>query len=387
MPFADTSGVELAYVAESSWGATPASPSFQRVRFTSETLSYNIENAVSDEITPNPSVSDLVQVGAAVEGDANYELSYGSDFHNLWEAALRSSFTTGTVTQNVTATGAESLGATTVNVTTDGTGDVSLDQGDLVYFGAEGPYFVTASTSIGSSTSGDIPIAPGLRNALSGAEVVTVRNAVSGGSGASSLTFEKLLDVAGSSTYFRFEGCRINGMGWSLTPGSIATGSLGLMGGTHSKGTEILSGASYANGNANPVLAAPDAANIMVGGTTTPLYFTELSARIANNLRAQQAVGSLGALGIAYGRREVTGTCNAYFEDDEFYSLFVNGAETELSFDLSDGTNTYTFWLPRVKLRTAEITTPGVNQNMLQNVGFQALYDNGATGTDIIIAR
>ena len=43
--------------------------------------------------------------------------------------------------------------------------------------------------------------------------------------------------------------------------------------------------------------------------------------------------------------------------------------------------------MPRVKLRTADINTPGVNQNMLQRIGFQALYDNGATGTDIIIGK
>ncbi len=124
--FADSSGAVIAIIAESTFDTTPASPGFQKLRFTSESLNYTPNRVTSNEITTNAGVSDLVEVGAQNAGDISFEWSYGADFDLILEGSLRATFTTGTTTAGVTVTGVEALGSTAIGVTTDGTGDVSL---------------------------------------------------------------------------------------------------------------------------------------------------------------------------------------------------------------------------------------------------------------------
>lgn len=75
---ANASQTRLSYVAETVWGETPATPSFQNARFTDESINANIENVTSNEIRPDRNVTDLVQVGSSAGGSVNIELSAGS---------------------------------------------------------------------------------------------------------------------------------------------------------------------------------------------------------------------------------------------------------------------------------------------------------------------
>ena len=385
--FADSSGAVIAIIAESTFDTTPASPGFQKLRFTSESLNYTPNRVTSNEITANAGVSDLVEVGAQNAGDISFEWSYGADFDILLQGSLRATFTAGTVTQGVTVTGVEAIGQTTIGVTTDGTGDVSLVLGDIVYFAGElQPYVMTAAATIGISSSGDLNIDPPLRVALSGAEVVTAANAVNASNGKNSYTIEKMVETGSPDQYLRFTGSRLNTMSMTVSPGGIATGAVGIMGAGHSTGTAILSGATYTEANTNPVLAAPSAANVFVGGTTTALYFTELSWNLNNNLRAQEAVSYLTPQGVGYGRREISGTMNAYFEDLDLYDLFVAGTETELAFEMDDGTNKYTVWFPRVKMQAATVNLTGISSDVMTNVTFQPIQDD-VTGVDMIVIK
>lgn len=74
----DSSQTRLAYIAEVTYGTTPASPVFLNQRFTSESLNANIENIVSNEIRSDRNVTDLIQVGSNAGGSVDFELSYGS---------------------------------------------------------------------------------------------------------------------------------------------------------------------------------------------------------------------------------------------------------------------------------------------------------------------
>jgi hypothetical protein len=74
----DSSQTRLAYITESTYGTTPATPTFKNQRFVSESLNANIENTVSNEIRADRNVTDLIQVGADGGGSVDFELSYGS---------------------------------------------------------------------------------------------------------------------------------------------------------------------------------------------------------------------------------------------------------------------------------------------------------------------
>lgn len=84
-------------------------------------------------------------------------------------------FGTDGITANVTVTGVNAVGSTTINVTTDATGAVSFAAGDILTIAGDGEkYVVTTAATIGNSTTGDVVIAaPGLRKATAGSEAVS----------------------------------------------------------------------------------------------------------------------------------------------------------------------------------------------------------------------
>ena len=98
---ANASQTQLAYVEEVTPGVTPATPAFQVLRFTGESLNANITNVKSNEIRADRNVPDLIQVSASSGGAINVEISYGS-FDDLLESALYSAWSTDTLINGVT---------------------------------------------------------------------------------------------------------------------------------------------------------------------------------------------------------------------------------------------------------------------------------------------
>ena len=76
--FAIADGSQLAYIKEAAWGTTPATPAWQILRLTGESLKVTRETKTSAEITPERNVSDLIHIGGGAEGGFNFELSYGA---------------------------------------------------------------------------------------------------------------------------------------------------------------------------------------------------------------------------------------------------------------------------------------------------------------------
>lgn len=99
------------------------------------------------------------------------------DVHGMMmrESAQVESVTAGGITGTVTVTGANAVGATTINVTTAAGAAVALSAGDIITFaGDSNKYIVASAATIGASATGDIVIAePGLRVATTGSEAVS----------------------------------------------------------------------------------------------------------------------------------------------------------------------------------------------------------------------
>lgn len=77
----------MRYVAEVSYGVTPATPAFKPVRHTGTTLGLSKETLQSEEIRDDRQIADFRHGAYQVGGDMNIELSYGS-FDDLLEAVL-----------------------------------------------------------------------------------------------------------------------------------------------------------------------------------------------------------------------------------------------------------------------------------------------------------
>lgn len=73
-------------------GADSTITEWNQVRFTGESLNFNIENTKTAEIRPDRTETDLIQTGASGGGDVNFEMSYGS-FRDWLQAVLCSTWT------------------------------------------------------------------------------------------------------------------------------------------------------------------------------------------------------------------------------------------------------------------------------------------------------
>jgi hypothetical protein len=91
---ADASNSTIAFIDEATWGTTPASPALQSIRQTGNGLTPTLNKAVSDEISADAAVTDVIPTSGGAEGDINFEPSYGEWVDGTFEHALRDDFTT-----------------------------------------------------------------------------------------------------------------------------------------------------------------------------------------------------------------------------------------------------------------------------------------------------
>lgn len=108
---------------------------------------------------------------------------------------------------------------------------------------------------------------------------------------------------------------------------------------------------------------------------TGPNYVTSAAFTINNNLRRQNAVGSIAAVGIGNGEFSVTGTLETYFGDASVLDKVIGNTLT--SFDMrlgrSDGNREkLVFDFPSIKLSSGSPTVSAKNADVNLSAGFTA---------------
>jgi hypothetical protein len=91
----------VAYVAESTFGTTPGTPSMLELRNTGATLRVTKDNFVSEEIRNDRQIVDLRHGLVQVAGDINFEMIYGA-YDDFLEAALFGTWATNVLKAGVT---------------------------------------------------------------------------------------------------------------------------------------------------------------------------------------------------------------------------------------------------------------------------------------------
>lgn len=177
-----------------------------------------------------------------------------------------------------------------------------------------------------------------------------------------SMTIEKRFATPSDDTpfkYFRYPGCRVNSLSIDVVESAKFEGTMEVMARSEETiDTAIIAGATYLEPNSNPVMSAPQIRNVKLGVIGSDCYvFKDISFNVDNGARSQTGFSTcftgpfpdLEAKGIAYGRREITGSLTAYFSDETLYNAFKSNVYTWMMFDLSDGTNAYRVFIPRLK--------------------------------------
>jgi len=187
------------------------------------------------------------------------------------------------------------------------------------------------------------------------------------------------------SVYHEFTGCIPNTWSVSIAPNSIITSTFSFVGKTMVS-SQTLSGAGDKATN-DPFDSF--SGFVREGGNSSSddlAIVTGIDFSLDNNITPMIVVGDQQSVGMGEGRANVTGTVTAYFGDNTLLNKFINETESVLQFQLSDGTNTYEFYMPRIKYSGGDISVDGEAPCTL-TLPFQALYDSGTGINTLQISR
>lgn len=388
--FGTSNRVALRQVVESAWGTTPSTPTLAPVRFTSESLNYNADFVTSEEIRSDRMTPDTVQVSSAASGDINGEWSYGS-YDAFIAAAMYSAWvTTGSTIAadteiSVTKTGGTPNSWVLGSVTTDLTAQAWV-VGQFVRvdgFTTAGTFYAEILSIDSASVATIAPLSDVATEAAGDSVTITPMNYVRNGTTKSSFTLQKAFTDLSTPELWNFTGARMSTWNLELATGSILNTSFGVMAKDAAMTETQFSGASVAAASTSSVLNAVDNIASIVfdgdpGGST--YYFNSLSLSLDNSLRGQEAVGTLGYIGVEAGRLAVTGQVELYFENSALYDKFKSAGAFALSFLAQDADgNSYVVTVPRAKYTSMEIVAGGNDQDIFASAQFEAIINAAGT--------
>jgi hypothetical protein len=176
-----------------------------------------------------------------------------------------------------------------------------------------------------------------------------------------------------------FLGMRVNQWDLTVAPGTISTGKFTFIGKRQEADVTTGAGTPTAPTTTLVMNAIDNIEEIRVGDllVDSTHIFTEISFSVNNNMRAQPAIGVLGAADVALGTCVVTGTLTAYLDGVELLNDYLNFAESALSFKAFDAVgNSYTFEFPRIKFTAGDDAVKGQNTDTLMTMNWSNLVDN-----------
>lgn len=393
MTFAVSNRVALRYVEEVTPGTTPATPTLQNIRFTSESLNFNTDFVTSEEIRADRMVPDTVQVSASAGGDINGELSY-STYDTLFEGAFFSDWVVSAVAEgpnsDVTLTktgGTPNTWDLTSAALADWTsmGAVVGQVVRVTGFATAGTFYARI-TSITTLVLGIAPFTDVATEASGAAITVTPLEFLRNGVVDHSYTMQKEFSDLTTPEFWNFTGLRIGGVTFELATGSILNLTMPTLALDAVMTETQFAGATITGATTTQVMNAVDnVATITFDGDPggTQFFFNALSIEMDNGLRGQEAIGTLGFVGVVPSRLTITGSIELYFENSTLFDKFRAATAFSLDFRVADAAgNEYVVTVPRAKYTSMDITAGGLDQDVFASAEFEVIIDT--TGTYMV---
>lgn len=376
MSFATSNRTGMHYILESVIGTTPATPALIELRYTGEGINFDVETTVSDEIRSDRQITDLVPVSQTSSGNIDIEFSFGA-YDPLLEGALFAEYST--------QVGIDA--ATTISTDADGILDSANGLGNIVvgqWIKVQG--FVTNSGEnnavyrVLTAAVGEVTVDPAPASVESAGPTVTItgqmlRNSTT----VKSFTIQKRFNDATIPEYNNFTGMHVNGLSLNFESGAILGGSFDFIGLTGVLTSTQIAGATDVPAATSDVMnAVTDLQNIEFDDTdTAACTITSMTVDVANNLRAQNAIGSLASCGIGVGRFEVTGAISLFFQDSTEYDKYTGNTAFKLSMRAEDVSGqAYVFTFPRIKYESMTLASGGTDTDIVLEGSWRGLRDS-----------
>lgn len=201
-------------------------------------------------------------------------------------------------------------------------------------------------------------------------------------------TLEKrFVNPAGGYLYHRINDAAVSNMSISIAPGREVSASVNYSGGTMEFVESMIAGSTYPDPGTRPLFASPEVSEITVAGFTNALCFSDLAMEFNSNVRGIECIGTLGFKEQVLGRFEATLRGTAYLASNDLLDYLVNQNvfAATVAIDDSQG-NKYEFAFPRCRMTSGSALASGTNQDVVNNMSIQAMYDP-ATATTVTITR
>lgn len=193
-----------------------------------------------------------------------------------------------------------------------------------------------------------------------------------------------------TNKYIVYNGVRVNGMNLSVAIDQKADLSFDVVGLTSDDDNvaSLVGAGTLAPVSTNAVMSIKDLGNVSVGGTTG--YCLEsLNLTTTNNMEAKRCAGSANGAAVDQleGEFTVTGSMVLATTDATWALLTTKRDNTpiEVSFDLSDGTTTYTFTVHEAFINFPDPSGQGQNTSIMLNIDFTARQSESDSATLTIV--
>ena len=231
----------------------------------------------------------------------------------------------------------------------------------------------------------------GLIGVTAAGYAISQSTVANGASLARSFTLEyAMTDI---NQFLPFRGMRANSMDLSLDVGSIITGSFGFLGQGHDGmvGATTLPGSPVASQTLEVMNSVADVGAIYENGSSvlggSSSFIKSVKLNIANNMRAQKAIGIFGNAGIGLGELAITGSMDIYVENANYYNKWLAGTTTSLALGMADAAgNGYLVEMDKVQFKDGGLNLGGRNDDTMLSLPFQAFY-SPTTGRGIRLTR
>lgn len=383
MAFGESNRVSWRYVAESTFGTTPATPTMIEVLRTDGSLDAVTETVVSEAVRSDRMRQGLFKVGEHSEGSFSAELAYGQ-FDDLLQAVLCGTWATATLTaSDISAdAGDDSLNGVAAAMVSSGfvsgmwvlvSGLAVTAENRLYKINAVTTGKLTFSASIHPTTGAyTTPVA---LTAESAGSAITIKSAgmLRNGTTARSFTLEEAYtDVA---SYWQYRGMRMGDANIDISAKSLVKIDFALSGKSFTRtGATIANSVTSPNSN-NAFNTTSDVIGLKEGSAALAISITQLQLSIKNNLRYQDCVGSLTPAGIGYGTQDITGQIVAYNDGTgTLEDKYIAFTETSQSFVLKNGTSPvyYIVTIPAYRYSGGSPKAGGLNADSMITLPFTA---------------
>lgn len=177
---------------------------------------------------------------------------------------------------------------------------------------------------------------------------------------------------AGTKPYHILTGVEFASCELKLPTSGMATASFETIAQTYTPGEAAPTGATL---NAPSTTSPMDSftGTVQEGGSAIGVI-TEATVKFDNNMNRKFVIGSKNTLRPSVGRFMASGTITCYYESATMLDKFLNGTNSSLQLQLSNGSDTLTILLPNIKYTGGRVDVKDDGPITIQ-MPFQGIYD------------